>query len=113
MSADNGIYIGSFPTVDGGKEYRVIHAQAIDNCEDHSQFPQQLTDAYRVLYYGGSPVLDLDQAWARARTLYEQVMQESGVLEYGISTIDYDRHFPTLSQQEAQRIQDHYWGKRK
>ena len=34
MSSDNGIYIGSFPTINGGVEYRVIHAQAIENCTD-------------------------------------------------------------------------------
>ena len=32
MSADNGIYVGKFPTVDPNNfEYRVIHAQAIEN----------------------------------------------------------------------------------
>ena len=31
MSADNGIYIGEFPTATDGKEWRVIHAQAIEN----------------------------------------------------------------------------------
>ena len=113
MSADNGIYIGHFP--DG---YRVIHAQAIENCDDHKEFPQELTDASRVVYYGKSPLfVSRDEVWNEARRIYDSMRADDNadgwlpfVLEYGISEIKYDRPLPAMSYKQAQEYIEEFWG---
>ena len=106
MSADNGIYIGIFPKADGsGKEYRVIEAAAIENCNDDPQFPQKVTDAYLVIYYGDARVMTKEQAQKEAFRLQE----EYEWTEYGICTLEYSRPFPTMTKEEAEKVQEDYW----
>lgn len=81
MSADNGIYIASFP--DG---YRVIHAQAI---EDIDYYPPMSDKRKEVLlnYFGDSPLFDTEkEALKYANELYKEIMSDDiPILEYGIS----------------------------
>ena len=113
MSADNGVYIGWFPTADGGVEYRVIHAQAIDNTEDSDQFPNELTDAYIVSYYGDAEVYtNEDDANKKAVEIYKDIMNDDfgcAIIEYGIQIIEYPRPFPKMTKQEAMDYEDQYW----
>ncbi len=120
MSADNGVYIGRFkhvecsrPLVDergayydieDGYEYRVAHAQAIENCDYNSGFdsdiPKEVIDAYRVLTYGSVPIFtDKDSAYRQAQELAK--LQPT---EYGISEIHYDVPFPHYIADDATKI---------
>jgi TPR repeat protein len=101
MSADNGIYIAQFK--DG---YRVAHCQAIENCYD-----DETRDLYRVLYFSRSEVLTLQQAYKKAREIYDEIMDgDLPVLEYGMSQIDFSEDdFPSLTPEEAERKLNEYW----
>jgi hypothetical protein len=116
MSADNGCYIGRF-TTEKGFEYRVIHAQAIENC-DYSSFvddsyPTKLIHAYRIVYYGRSEIYDVEGAWKKARELYEEILNSAfPICEYGVSEIYYDEPFPNMTTKEASDYIDEYWKKR-
>jgi hypothetical protein len=113
MSADNTIAIGWFPTLEGGVEFRVIHAQAIENTEDCPVVPNELTDSYIVSYYHSSEVYtNEDDANKRAVEIYKDVMNDdSGMayIEYGIQIIEYPRPFPKMTVEEANKYQDEYW----
>ena len=88
MSADNGIYIGWF----GEKEFRVIHAQAIDNVF----YPSGENAESIVDYFGGGAVFDnLDAAQKKAFALEEEIMSDDfcPILEYGISTLKFSKTF--------------------
>ena len=53
MSADNGIYIAEFPTLDGGREWRVIETQAIGNLDYYPEgSPEEAREIVR--YYGAA-----------------------------------------------------------
>jgi len=98
MSADNGIYIGDF--ADG---YRVIHAQAIENCEGDDE----LTDAYIHVYFKDAKVFSFrDDAWAEARRIYDEMSSDEDIfiLEYGISEITFPFKFPVMTDEEVRRI---------
>jgi hypothetical protein len=106
MSADNGIYIGSFPTQDGSTEYRVIHAQAIENV-DYGSTQEQ--DAYRFLYFGGAEVfktLDETAALAEAHRQEAEILADPfcAVLEYGVNTLTFDRPLVMMTEDEAEKI---------
>jgi hypothetical protein len=115
MSADNGIYIGEFPIADR-KEWRVIHAQAIENCDDDSGYyppalPQYITDLYRVLYWGASMVFDtIEQAREEAWTIDDEMRKgDFYILEYGICFIEYDRPLLDMEYGLASTLLDAYW----
>jgi hypothetical protein len=112
MSADNGIYIGIFPTA-GGKEYRVIEAQAIDNCsfDDslHDPIPGEVTEWYRVIYYRNAEVFTNK---TEALIYAEKLANEQEILEYGISGIEYDRPLLPLHADEAEAKLNKYWADR-
>lgn len=98
MSADNGIYIGKFPLEDGGFEYRVIHAQNIEDCDYGDDLGLQ--DLTRVVYYKSSQAAifhNEDYAWRWAREL----SKDYEILEYGISLIEYDRTLLAISHEKA------------
>jgi len=118
MSADNGIYIGRFKKTNGKYEYRVICAQAIENCDystkySEHKFPKKLIDGYRVNYYGKSPKFSCSRdAWMYAWKEYDKLMKgEYGICEYGVSQINYDVPFPKISSKEANEFADKYWEK--
>ncbi len=82
MSADNGIYIATFPTGKGDKvEYRVIHAQAIENVGN----PDDLWHERCVREYFANAMVFSNKhdaivaAYALARDIAEE-----GPLEYGV-----------------------------
>lgn len=98
MSADNGIYVGTFPT-QGGKEYRVIHAQAIDNVDYGDQ---EMQDNTRVAYFGDAVSFgNLDDAMEEAKFLADKEIKETGILEYGISILDFERPLLNKTVEEA------------
>lgn len=105
MSADNGIYITSFPTKDGGKEWRVIETTAIENTFDSARLPQEITDLYRAVYYADAKKFKtekeaLEEAWKR----YNNIMSSDfPVLEHGISKIEFDRPLPEMTREEASK----------
>lgn len=104
MSADNGIYIGVFPTTEGGTEYRVIHTIAIDNVAWGNT---QQQDAYRALYFGGEGVFitgDHQLAVQEASRKEQVILNDEycPVLEYGVNTITFDR--PLVAMTEAQAL---------
>ena len=106
MSADNGIYIGCFPIENGSIEYRVIHDQAIDNVNYGSKLEQ---DAFRFLYFGEKHVfqtLDKDAAMAEAHRIEEEILNDDycRVLEYGITTLVFDRPLIMMSVEKANEI---------
>lgn len=119
MSADNGIYIGRFITkgkisgayegLDSKYEYRVIHAQAIENCDRDIHTPSKVTDAIRVSYYDTSPIFHSpEEAWKDANRLSAKEL----ILEYGVSEIHYDEPFPTLTNEEAEVVITEYYNKK-
>lgn len=109
MSADNGIYIGRFK-INDDFEYRVTHAQAIENCDYDEPYPAKLIHAYRTVYYGTSNIYNKKGAWERARKLYEEILDgEYPICEYGVSEIHYDEPFPDMTTKEASDYIDEYW----
>lgn len=114
MSADNGIYIGKFPRANDPTifEYRVIHAQAIENCDDDpsGKFPNWLTDAYVVIYYGNAPTHFTErEALDIAGRMLAKVDTEDGICEYGICSIEYTRPMKSISYEQAKSLVDGYF----
>jgi hypothetical protein len=73
---------------------------------DAHQIPQEYIDAIRVLYYGKSEVYtDVVDAYKKANELYA----DEYIVEYGVLTIQYDRPFPTMTTEEANKISDDFW----
>lgn len=105
MSADNGIYIGCFP-LEGKTEYRVIHAQAIDNVDYGS--PQE-QDAMRASYFGGEEVFktfDKTAAILEAHRMEEEIISDDfcSYLEYGVNTLAFDRPLVPMTEEEIKKI---------
>jgi len=115
MSADNGVYIGVFPKTDSSdKEYRVIEAGAIENCDYHfaddEKDNHRLQDRVRVCYYGKSKSFSSEkEAYAEAQRIYEEIISTFGICEYGISQIDYERPLPDISIEQARQELDVWW----
>jgi len=95
MSADNGVYIlvsrGRKTRHGYRKEYRVIHAQAIENIYWNADDPwpaegeAMLNDEYVRSYFGEATVLtDRKIAEGYAQCIYDSWMKEFGYVEYGI-----------------------------
>lgn len=97
MSADNGVYIGCFPKSEGVTEYRVIHAQ---NIEDVYYGDAETQDHWRVVYFGSAEPVDArDVAWKKACDLADTI----DVLEYGVCEIQFDRPLIDKTVEEANR----------
>lgn len=93
MSADNGIYVLRTPSPIGrGYEFRVAHAQAIENVE----FPDRaIADEYMVAVFGRSWVLHRKgRAKAVAHLLHDDLVAGGLYTEYGVQIIEVDRPFP-------------------
>ena len=98
MSADNGIYIGEFGNE--GKEFRVIHAQAIDNV----YYPNGENAVSIVEYFGRAEVFDTrEAAQGAAFKLENEILDDDfcPVLEYGISTLKFSRSFSEYEKEAA------------
>ena len=88
MSADNGVYIGRF--ADG--EFRVIHAQAIDNL----WYPDGENATYIYSYYKDGKVFwNRKEARDYAFTLADEIMDDDfcSILEYGVSELEFSHSF--------------------
>ena len=88
ISADNGIYIAEFPTLDGGREWRVIEAQAIGNLD---YYPEDSPEEAReiVRYFGSDSTRifsDLDAALKAAFEVEDEILKDDfcPILEYGV-----------------------------
>ena len=110
MSADNGIYIARFPLTSDekvGHEWRVVHAQAIDNC-DYGE--PEMQDAYRFAYFGKSKSYSTEEeALKCAHEIYKRMESEEGdffILEYGISFLRFSRPLRSFSAEDLKRILD-------
>ena len=108
MSADNGIYIGRFP-VQGYEhlantdmaiyEYRVIHAQAIENLEFFSEEQAELEKKFNgenpraiVEYFGDAyPFSDGTRAREKAFQMEQEILNDAycPILEYGINSMSF------------------------
>jgi hypothetical protein len=96
MSSDNGIYILKTPK-ENGFEYRVTHAQAIDNLwwENEDGNPKEI-----VAYFGSCRVFTSDdEAFLEAKRLYD----DYGYTEYGIIKIDMPLPFSEYELQASKR----------
>lgn len=110
MSADNGIYVLSTPTIIKGpkgdievKEYRVAYAQAIENIYYYKKGP--LRDAELVRYFGESKVYHSRiDALVFAHNKARQIVEECGILEYGVSEIEWPDPFPQMIRDAAERL---------
>lgn len=85
MSADNGVYILRTK----GPEFRVVHAQAIDNIDYDP--PQDLSFNPDVVldYFGQSKVYKSE---AEALLAARQIQKGLPICEYGICTLDYSNY---------------------
>ena len=88
MSSDNGIVIGSFPGKEG-KEYRVIHAMALDNLDyepDDSGFNSKIV----ADYFEDAHVFTMRE---EAILFAHKWSQDFLVLEYGVSHVAFPLSF--------------------
>ena len=106
MSADNGVYILKTKGWKGKMEYRITHAQAIENLWYEPDFPpgdpKGLNKDDAQCTFGKSRVftdLKLAQGYAM------RIRDEGGylVLEYGIQVLDFSHiPFPRLPQEHKE-----------
>lgn len=101
MSADNRIYIGVFPLIDKSGaavvEYRVIHAQNIEDCDWGMP---EVQDNTRALFYGDAKSFaTLDEARKEAFRLYAD-------LDICGCILDYDRPLIKKTAKEAREWLD-------
>lgn len=97
MSADNGIYILTYPK-NGKTMARVIHAQAIENIE-YDDGTEMDEDGHNIQilkeYFGNVEEMTFEEAQKVAFQMYEKIMKSDfPVLEYGISIIEKKVPFP-------------------
>ncbi len=126
MSSDNGIYILETPRRDDPKlfEYRVAHAQAIENVIQQNARWADIQPAYAVLYFGDSTVFDnKSDALLEAGSIEDKILEDDfcPIVEYGICEVDlpFDGPFPDMTMDEARKaiyiyddpgdISDGYW----
>jgi hypothetical protein len=110
MSADNGVYIlvnrGRKTQRGHKKEYRVIHAQAIENISFMPDYPlgeeERLLNREQVLSYFGEARVFTDRklAEAYAQGVHDVWIHFFGCVEYGIVWFDDFAHirFPKPEQ---------------
>lgn len=92
MSADNGIYILETPSLVGDKEYRVIHAQAIDNIYDQDGNIDK--DTLRQYFCMSPVIVNKEDAMTKAFEWEKDIIDEWLPVEYGVHLIKYDSYFP-------------------
>lgn len=95
MSADNGIYILKSPK-GKGFEFRVIHAQAIENINYEPDKGGFNTEQIKRYFDSAQVFSDEDQAWRKARDMAKEITSDEFcfILEYGISSISIPFEFP-------------------
>ena len=114
MSADNGVYIlvsrGRKTRKGYQKEYRVIHAQAIENITWQPDYPDymvqdsELNRSEVLAYFGNARVFtDRRIAEGYAQRIFDEVMEGFGIVEYGIVWFDEFAHIPFPKPQSSRR----------
>lgn len=107
MSADNGVYICSFKNFDGSKEFRVIHRTNIEDLQYYDPIKELvLYEAELVSSLSDCELIKSEsEALNSAHKIYSEIMKSDFlVIEYGISFIDFDHPFPTMSKEDAKKI---------
>jgi hypothetical protein len=105
MSADNGVYIlvsrGRRTQRGHKKEYRVVHAQAIECIREQPDYPNpmvrdsEFNREMLLQFFGTAWVFsDIRLAEGYALGIYDQWMRDIGVVEYGIVLLDECAHIP-------------------
>lgn len=95
MSADNGIYVLSTLSNSGSREFRVSHAQAIENIEE----PEPYDSYYMHALFNDSPIFSSkDEAFTYAFQMYNDAIKSFGIVEYGVCLISLERKFPTTEE---------------
>ncbi len=97
MPADNCITILKSPDDNGNFQFRVAHAQAIENIyyDEGLQRQDKAQDSRLKDYFGQCRIhLNLDDALATASSLYVKITGYGAQVEYGIQIIEIDRPFP-------------------
>jgi hypothetical protein len=108
MSADNGVYVAKFPTLNSGVEYRVAHLQNIEELDYNSIYdiPEDVVIAYRNFSFANSPIfLDEQEAIDYAYKLEESIV----FTEYGVCSVEYNTPI-TMTERDAEKIIIDYWG---
>lgn len=93
MSADNGVYILETPG-DMGPEYRVAHAQAIENL---TYGDPDGNEEYMVILFGKSKIhSSFGDALKEASDVADEILADPicPILEYGICDIKLSKRFP-------------------
>lgn len=94
MSSDNGVYILPSPKKNGGLEYRVVHAQAIENID----YPG-LEEPYEIMYFNRSETFDDRE---EAIKVAHQIAKHINPLEYGVQILpEREHYFPEMTEDEA------------
>lgn len=105
MSADNGIYVASFPIADSTEvQWRVIHAQAIDNV-DYGSMAEQ--DASRWAYFGDAKTFsNKKDALTYAHDLEEEILNDDfcNILEYGVNCIEFEHPLIPHTEEQIKKI---------
>jgi len=98
MSADNGIYVLKTPVTEGANkfEYRVIHAQAIENLNWEEKKPGEGNPKEIVRYYFGTTVYNnAEKALEVAEEMANEILNDDfcPILEYGICVLPFPHSF--------------------
>lgn len=92
MSADNGIYVATFPTRDGGREYRVAHAFAsvIDELGTELYTQHEERDAIVSIFK--------DHVFSnKVNALsYAEKLEQQDYTEYGLVSVEFDTPYGEL-----------------
>jgi len=115
VSADNGIYLLKTPQENSdGFEYRVIHAQAIENIYFDDTLPNhnnpEGTPEEVVAYFGNCEVLTEEAAQKKALKIYDEIMEDDfcPIVEYGICPINLPHSFQWYKDQLCKRSVDRF-----
>lgn len=104
MSADNGIYILETPIGSNKsiQEFRVVHAQAIENINwnsEKSNFDHEYWNKEALIDYFGECKVYKSQL--EALEAASEMAKDYTMLEYGISSIECPIPFPNVSCRDA------------
>ncbi len=106
MSADNGVYILVTNRGRGKREYRVAHAQCIENLTDTRDYPPDrgalVNGMCMMEVFGDATVLtDRRITEGYAMRMLEEITKDGGICEYGIKWLEYPTlRFPKKSRQD-------------
>uniref|UniRef100_A0A6M3KU23 Uncharacterized protein n=1 Tax=viral metagenome TaxID=1070528 RepID=A0A6M3KU23_9ZZZZ len=110
MSADNTIVVGRFLTKNDSPYYKVCHCQAVENCDYSNNYPKNLIDWYRVVYFYDAPTFyDKQISLEFAFSIEKDFEDEGHFVEYGVAEIDYNTVLLDITAEEAQKKINEWW----